>query len=528
MWKRWALKKKSRAILKQSYSRMIAVCFLIAILTTAYPLSATFFNLQLASANGYKDAVFALVLPNSEVIEETVRYFFPDTPFSQLFNGTVSYFSSIAVDLFSTNFSVFFTALRTVNTFFAEHLHIAALLPALEVLLLFFYRIFFNNLLLIGEKRYFLENRNYRQTPVSKIFFLYKLRYLSHPAWVMFCRSLFQSLWNLTIIGGVVKHYEYLMIPFILAENPKASRKEAFFLSRQLMNHNKRKLFLLDCSFIGWRILSLITLGLLDFIFVNPYITGCHTELYAALRRNYVLSRSPHYETLNDSFLEHVPSEDELLISKALYDDSQGPYTKISYFAPEQYPVFLFSVQPPLKAVRSPLKPDRKYDIYSYIFLFFSFSVSGWTLETVLNFIRNGVLEKNIVLFGPWIPLYGIYGILALCFFRKILDHPSIVFLGNLVLYTVLEYINNTVFDLCFGIKLRDYSNYLLNISGRVYLGGSVIYALLGCAFLYYFAPKWTDSYMKLGRPRRILLCIIMTALFAADITFSILFHVAF
>lgn len=137
------------------------------------------------------------------------------------------------------------------------------------------------------------------------------------------------------------------MIPYILAENPKISRKDAFYLSKQLTNRNKWKLFLLDLSFLGWHVLSFFTLGFLNLLFINPYMTGCKAELYASLRRNYVLSRSPRYEGLNDSYLEHVPSEDELLISKALYDDSQGPYTKISYFAPEQYPVFLFSVQPP-------------------------------------------------------------------------------------------------------------------------------------------------------------------------------------
>ena len=186
----------------------------------------------------------------------------------------------------------------------------------------------------------------------------------------MFMRSLFQSLWNLTVIGGIVKHYEYILIPYILAENPRISRKDAFHLSRQLMRRSKWKFFMLDLSFAGWEILSLFTLGLLDLLFVNPYIAACRAELYATLRRNYVLSRSPGYEALNDSYLEHVPSDDELLISKALYDDSQGPYTKISYFAPEQYPVFLFSVQPPIKAVRSPIKAERKYDLLTYLFIF--------------------------------------------------------------------------------------------------------------------------------------------------------------
>ena len=45
----------------------------------------------------------------------------------------------------------------------------------------------------------------------------------------MFCYTLFQKLWDLTIIGGIIKHYEYSMIPYILAENPKISQKNAFF-----------------------------------------------------------------------------------------------------------------------------------------------------------------------------------------------------------------------------------------------------------------------------------------------------------
>ena len=28
-------------------------------------------------------------------------------------------------------------------------------------------------------------------------------------------------LWYLTIVGGFIKHYEYSMIPYILAENPE-------------------------------------------------------------------------------------------------------------------------------------------------------------------------------------------------------------------------------------------------------------------------------------------------------------------
>lgn len=524
MWKRTELKKKARASMKQSYWKIVSVCFITALLTTAYPVSTTFINLQISpDVSRYPDAAFALDISNSEVITQTVSHFLENTALPGLPGHIISTASQFAIDMFSTPVSTFFAVLRTVNAFLYESFGVGLLFAAAGLLLVFLYQIFISNLLQIGEKRFFLENHSYKQTYISKIFFLFKLRCLLPPAWVMFCRSFFQFLWNLTIIGGIIKHYEYSMIPFILAENPRISRRDAFFLSRQLTARNKWRLFLLDVSFAGWEILSVLTLGLLDFVFVNPYITICRAELYLSLRRNYVLSRSPGYERLNDSYLEHVPSEDELLISKALYDDSNGPYTKISYFAPEQYPVFLFSVQPPLRAVRSPVKADRKYDACACLFLFHAFSLSGWLLETALHLIQNGSFDTDAAVFAPWMPLYGVFGLLVLFLTKRILKKPAFVFLSSFALYSALEYLFNLGTELAFGSPLRDYSEFFLNLNGRVYVGGAAAFGLLGCAFLYSLAPRWTELFMKLGRAARWTVCGILTLLFAMDIVFTLL-----
>lgn len=521
MWKRKIIKKRAIALLKQNYWRMISVCFLIAILTTAYSVSTTFLNLQIPSSPEPAEAVFTLRIPNSEAVIGAVRNFAENTPLPGLLGGILEDALAILIDLFSSTISTFFTLLRTVNTAVAEGPGFPLVFSAVSVLLAFFYQILVSNILIVGERRFFLENRNYRQTPVSKIFCLYKLRCARRPAWVMFCRSLFQFLWNLTVIGGPVKHYEYLMIPYILAENPKISRKDAFYLSRQLTRRNKWKLFLLDLSFMGWHILSLFTLGLLSYLFVHPYVAASRAEIYAVLRRNYVLSRSPRYEELNDSYLEHVPSEDELLISKALYDDSQGPYTKISYFAPEQYPVFLFSVQPPLKAVKNPVDPARRYDLLSCLFLFAAFSIFGWILETLLQLITNGIWTARPLLTGPWLPVYGAYGVLSLLLLRRLYKKPVVTFVLNLLLYSALEYLASLAIELLTGIRVHDYSEFFLNLNGRIYMGGSVSFAVIGCAFLYYLAPRWTDRFMKLGHSRRVLVCVILYALFITDVIFS-------
>ena len=76
-------------------------------------------------------------------------------------------------------------------------------------------------MLLVGERRYFLEAHSYRQAPISKIFFLYKLRCIAGPAWILFCRTVFQLLWGLTIVGGVIKYYEYRMIPLYTGGKPE-------------------------------------------------------------------------------------------------------------------------------------------------------------------------------------------------------------------------------------------------------------------------------------------------------------------
>ena len=100
----------------------------------------------------------------------------------------------------------------------------------------------------------------------------------------MLIKNIYNLLWFLTIIGGVIKFYEYRMIPYILADNPKISRKEAFHLSKEMMRHNKWRTFILDFTFILWNILSLATFGFLNILYVNPYQAATSTELYVTLK----------------------------------------------------------------------------------------------------------------------------------------------------------------------------------------------------------------------------------------------------
>lgn len=227
MWKRKELKKNARRSIRQNYWRMVSVCFLIALLTASYPLATAFLGVHPLS---HIDTISNLhqtfeTETTSQILEETATRLFHNTDIENLYQNPSATYTNLLVDLYADSTSTFFEVLKIFNTFLDEHFDFIVFILGISAILAFLYRIFVNNILIIGEKRFFLESKNYKDTRISKIFFLYKLHYIRRPAFTMFFRSLYQFLWNFTVIGGIYKHYEYWMIPYILAENPRISKK---------------------------------------------------------------------------------------------------------------------------------------------------------------------------------------------------------------------------------------------------------------------------------------------------------------
>lgn len=144
--------------------------------------------------------------------------------------------------------------------------------------------VFVGNVLLVGGYRFFVLNRTEMPT-AGTLGYGFKSGSYINVVLIMFLRSLFTSLWTLLfVVPGIIKHYEYLMIPYILAENPGMGREEAFLISKKMMNGQKWDAFVLELSFIGWWILGALTCGLLGIFYVQPYREATFAELYSANR----------------------------------------------------------------------------------------------------------------------------------------------------------------------------------------------------------------------------------------------------
>ena len=142
---------------------------------------------------------------------------------------------------------------------------------------------FLFNPLEAGTARVFVRNLN-DKAEIRELAYCYDHGYLNVVKTV-FLRDLYIVLWGLLlIIPGIIKSYEYRMVNYILAENPEMNTKEVFAMSRDMMRGNKWKAFVLDLSFLGWHLLSLITIGLAGIFYVFPYRNMTNAALYEFLR----------------------------------------------------------------------------------------------------------------------------------------------------------------------------------------------------------------------------------------------------
>lgn len=167
---------------------------------------------------------------------------------------------------------------------------LAALAAALSALVMtyltgFLISIFIFHPLEVGAKK-LLINCKENHAAYGNILFSLKNSY-GNIVKTMFCKWLFTKLWGLLFaIPGVIKYYEYRMIPYLLAENPQMSSKEAFSRSREMMLGNKWNAFILDLSFVGWHILGICTFGIVELFFSAPYCNMANAELYHELKNN--------------------------------------------------------------------------------------------------------------------------------------------------------------------------------------------------------------------------------------------------
>ena len=495
MYNRKELKKQAKKNIKSCYFHNVIVVFICTILL-AGGFNYTTKNILNVSMNNEKNnkIINNSKLSNSEIIDELLEKTYEEKKFeekieSKYTNGVISYI----INETTKTRSFTFTIMNGINKLVFEGKIGMSITIFLSGFLFFIFSVLFINTLEAGKDRYFLEERRYKKTRLERLLFPYKVKKTFHIAYILFIKYVYQFLWDFTIIGGVIKHYEYSMIPYLLAENPSLSKKDAFRLSKELTNKNKLNLFYTDLSMIGWSILKLFTFNLSGIFYSNIYKEALYAEIYMKLRS--AKKRLNNLEgLLNDDALEITESVDEVCPDDR-YKGKIRKWLSINY--------------------------DRDYSITTYILLFFTFSIFGWVWEVFLHCLNTGEFVNRGTMYGPWLPIYGFGGVLILILLKKYRGNPHLLFILAFLLCGIVEYSTAWYLETFKHLKYWDYSGYFLNIQGKICLEGLLFFGLGGCGFTYIIAPILDNLYQKINPKLKKILCIILLLLYGTDLIYT-------
>ncbi len=145
----------------------------------------------------------------------------------------------------------------------------------------------------------------------------------------------------------------------------------------------------------------------------------------------------------------------------------------------------------------------------------------GYIWETCLKLVQTGNLVNSGTLHGPWLPIYGTGGLAVLILLKRFKDRPILIFVLSLIVCTLIEYFTSCYLEFTKGVRYWDYSNYLINLNGRVCLEGSIIFGLAGCVVMYIAEPFFLNIFNKIPSQIIIIVCVLLVVLFICDNIYS-------
>ncbi len=581
---RKTIRKAARKSLKKHYWFFVAVCLIAGILGTEYANSLQLFRIQ-KRVQERKEGQTAALGVSSRSGEMSV--------FNDLVNGDLD--SAIAsvqhrIDVYQgkdtyigdlqmghsdgvlasvintvTSGALLMTILTTIDTIIGVRSVKGSLLALLGLAVMLLIWVFVTNVYRAAYARVFLEGRIYGKVPFSRTLYLLRLRKHVRASLTMAVSMLLQYLWMFTVIVYPLKRYAYLLVPYLVAENPDLSPMEAIRLSNRMMKGHKWEAFCLELTLLPWMLLSVATGGLFGIFFYHPYKESVFAEYHANIRARFLEEKREGSERLTDRYLFELP---EAQVLAEAYPDAVEvaniPQIEVEprkgfwgflekYFGivpgydekekkcrsqlmlelkKEEYRDTLEQNTYPVRLYPIPAKEKRKktddagfmrhYTIPSVIILFFLICLIGWLWEVVLHLIQAGEFVNRGTLHGPWLPIYGggCAAILALLY--RLRKKPFTQFLMIIVVCGIIEYFSSWLLEVTHdGQRWWDYSGFYLNLNGRICAEGLLVFGIGGVAFIYVLAP-WVDNLIIRIRSSVIWgVCIALLAVFLTDVVYS-------
>ena len=121
--------------------------------------------------------------------------------------------------------------------------------------------------------------------------------------------------------------------------------------------------------------------------------------------------------------------------------------------------------------------------LYQFLCIFFIYAFLGWCTEVSYAALQTGKFVNRGFLNGPVCPIYGFGVVIILACLTPLKQHFILLFLGSVVLTSLLELVTGFVLEKLFHQRWWDYSDDPFNIGGYICLKFSIAWGL-ACLFV--------------------------------------------
>lgn len=465
----------------QSWMLLVAVCFVFSYIGSADSMSTAFV--------GRIDELLGLAPENETGNVELLKEYLAEESVSGAHQETYIKVVDTAIDILSQDYIWLINLLAANSAYFKRNAREVAWYLFLAALTAAFIRFFIQNVLVVGKYRFVMEHRYQKNTRFRRTIAPFHHKTLWNVIYVMLRYYIGLLLWCLTIAGGFYKYFQYCMVPYILAENPALSWKEARALSCEMTKGYKFRIFCLKLSMWYVQLVKLIpVVGLLTAV---PYESAVNAELYFELRAHVYKAHPELCERQFDAppcwECGEPAGTPEFVLTDIVDAPPEGIHIKAAYC------------------------------LTDYVLFFFVFSMFGWVWEVALHLIQHHALVNRGTMYGPWLPIYGAGGVLCILLLDRFKENMYKTFVMIMALAGVLEFFTSWYLDFFHNVHYWQYYDKFANLNGRICLEGLLVFGIGGSFVIYIAAPYLSRMFGRWNPKIRKAVCIVLCVLFAAD-----------
>ncbi|WP_104803285.1 putative ABC transporter permease [Blautia marasmi] len=130
------------------------------------------------------------------------------------------------------------------------------------------------------------------------------------------------------------------------------------------------------------------------------------------------------------------------------------------------------------------------YTLYQLLWFFLLYSFIGWTIGTSVAAVREHRFIDVGFLFGPYCPAYGFGAVAFAVFLPELRNHLFFLFLGGVILSSVITFSTGFVLEKIFHRKWWDYSRKRFQFGGYVNLPYTIVWGLSAVICISFINPS--------------------------------------